>query len=270
MAKSARILDETLAASSVFVDRRDAGVEGASLLALFVAALRRTTTALWVAFFFCLLPVYVLYAWAPTLLTGKGFDVPTASFALALFNFGGVAGCIVTGWAIGRFGTRAPILTVAGAATAGAAVLAWVPVSIETKPLIMFLLCIEGFFLLGAQGSLYALAAYVYPTSARSTGVGAAAGFGRGGDRQCLRRRVRAQLRCNNVLRRHRRLRRHHLRRGSDRRRTSGRDPGRAFALRRLTGYRQAIIEARGLPRSRLRSSSTTGRADAAGHDGAE
>ena len=34
---------------------------------------------------------------------------------------------------------------------------------------------------LGAQGSLYALATHVYPTAIRSTGMGAAAGFGRAG-----------------------------------------------------------------------------------------
>ncbi|MBW7970235.1 MFS transporter [Bradyrhizobium sp. BR 10289] len=181
VAKSVQILDRTAAAANHFVDRRDAGAEQASLTALFSAALRRSTAALWVGFFFCLLPVYVLYAWAPTLLTGKGFDVPGASFALALFNFGGVAGCIATGWALGRFGTRATILTVSGAAAAGAAALALMPISSESKPLVMALLCAEGFCLLGAQGSLYALAAYVYPTSVRSSGVGAAAGFGRAG-----------------------------------------------------------------------------------------
>jgi AAHS family 4-hydroxybenzoate transporter-like MFS transporter len=55
------------------------------------------------------------------------------------------------------------------------------PLSTETQPLLMALLCVEGFCLLGAQGSLYALAANVYPTNIRSTGVGAAAGFGRAG-----------------------------------------------------------------------------------------
>jgi AAHS family 4-hydroxybenzoate transporter-like MFS transporter len=181
VAKSVRILDETAAAFGVFVDRRDAGVQRASVTALFIAGLRRTTTALWIAFFFCLLPVYVLYAWAPTLLTSKGFDVQSASLGLALFNFGGVGGCIVTGWAIGRYGSRIAILTIAGAATVGAAVLASMPLSTETQPLLMALLCVEGFCLLGAQGSLYALAAHVYPTNIRSTGVGAAAGFGRAG-----------------------------------------------------------------------------------------
>ena len=181
VAKSVRSLDRTVAPSAAFVDRREVEVERASVAALFTADLRRTTTALWIAFFFCLLPVYVLYAWAPTLLTGRGFDSSAASLGLALFNFGGVGGCVVTGWTIGRYGTRAAILTVAGAAIAGAVVLASMPLSTETKPLLMAMLFIEGFCLLGAQGSLYALAAHVYPTNVRSTGVGAAAGFGRAG-----------------------------------------------------------------------------------------
>jgi len=43
---------------------------------------------------------------------------------------------------------------------------------LSLKPaLLMALLCVEGFCLLGAQGSLYALAAHVYPTNIRTTGV---------------------------------------------------------------------------------------------------
>ncbi|WP_145963357.1 hypothetical protein [Paracoccus mutanolyticus] len=55
-------------------------------------------------------------AWTPTLLTGSTFPVATASFALALFNFGGIAGCVAAGWAIGRFGSRAGMLSFTGAA----------------------------------------------------------------------------------------------------------------------------------------------------------
>ncbi|WP_146113058.1 hypothetical protein [Paracoccus yeei] len=50
------------------------------------------------------------------MLTGSTFPVATASFALALFNFGGIAGGVVAGWAIGRFGSRAGMLSFTGAA----------------------------------------------------------------------------------------------------------------------------------------------------------
>jgi MFS transporter, AAHS family, 4-hydroxybenzoate transporter len=98
-----------------------------------------------------------------------------------LFNFGGVAGCLVAAWAIGRFRSRIGILTMAGGAVLGAVLLALVPLSPSNEVLIKVLLCAEGVFLLGAQGSLYTLATHVYPTAIRSTGMGAAAGFGRAG-----------------------------------------------------------------------------------------
>lgn len=178
---SVRALGVAVPAGSHFVDQRGATVARASFGALFESDYRRSTLALWVAFFFCLLPVYVLYAWAPTLLTSKGIDVKLASLGLSLFNFGGVAGCIAAAWAIGRYGSRIGILTMAGAASLGAAILSVIPLSASSQSLLMPLLFVEGFFLLGAQGSLYALATHVYPTSIRSTGVGAAAGFGRAG-----------------------------------------------------------------------------------------
>jgi hypothetical protein len=118
--------------------------------------------------FYDLSPV-VSVGWTPTLLVGKGIDVKTASFGLALFNFGGVAGCLVAAWAIGWFGSRVGILTMAGGAVLGAVLLALLPLSPSNDVLIKVLLCVEGFFLLGAQGSLYALATYVYPTAIRST-----------------------------------------------------------------------------------------------------
>ena len=175
---SVRALGGAVPAGSHFVDQCDATIARASFGALFEGAYRRSTLALSLAFFFCLLPVYVLYAWAPT---SKGIDIKLASLGLSLFNFGGVAGCIAAAWAIGRYGSRIGILTMAGAAALGAAILSLIPLSASSQSVLMPLLFVEGFFLLGAQGSLYALATHVYPTSIRSTGVGAAAGFGRAG-----------------------------------------------------------------------------------------
>lgn len=163
-----------------FIDSRRTETKP-SLGALFQPGFTRSTLAMWVAFFFCLLPVYVIYAWTATLLTSNGFRVETASFALALFNFGGIAGCIVAGWAIGRFGSRAGMLTMTAAAAIAAAALALLGITPENGAMVMIALTVLGFFLLGAQGSLYALAAQIYPSQIRSTGLGAAAGVGRAG-----------------------------------------------------------------------------------------
>ncbi|PSH62117.1 hypothetical protein [Phyllobacterium sophorae] len=70
-------------------------------------------------------------------------------------------------------------MTIAGGAVISTAILALMPISPTLKPMILVTLCVQGFFLLGAQGSLYALATHIYPTTVRSTGVGSAASFGR-------------------------------------------------------------------------------------------
>jgi AAHS family 4-hydroxybenzoate transporter-like MFS transporter len=181
LAASVRHLGGQVPVGARFIDGRDIEGGRASLGALFSPVFRRSTLAMWVAFFFCLLPVYVLYGWTPTLLTSRGLDVQSASFGLTLFNLGGVAGCIAAAWAIGRFGSRPAILVMALIALLGAGSLTALPISPETRLPLMVLLTIEGFFLLGVQGALYALATHVYPAAIRSTGLGAAAGFGRAG-----------------------------------------------------------------------------------------
>lgn len=179
IAASVRSLGVAATANDRFVDHRNASSVKPAFGILFQGGLARSTIGLWIAFFFCLLPVYVVYAWTPTLLTGNEFAVENASFSLALFNFGGIAGCVAAGWAIGRFGSRIAIMTMTGAAALSAAALMASPITVANQTGVMALLTILGFFLLGAQGSLYALAAHIYPALVRSTGLGAAAGVGR-------------------------------------------------------------------------------------------
>lgn len=181
MAKSIRMLGENIPADSVLIDNRNAEAGSNLLGRLFDIGIRRSTLALWAAFFFCQLPVFMMYGWAPTLLTTSGIGVQGASFGLALFNFGGTAGCFAAAWAISRLGTRAGILGVTGASIVGTIALATIQIAPTNQPILLSLLCIQGFFLLGAQGSLYALATHVYSPSIRSTGVGVAASFGRAG-----------------------------------------------------------------------------------------
>ena len=48
------------------------------------------------AFGSCLLAIWMAFLWIPAMLTNPaiGFAQPDASFALSLFNFGGIAGAI--------------------------------------------------------------------------------------------------------------------------------------------------------------------------------
>jgi AAHS family 4-hydroxybenzoate transporter-like MFS transporter len=151
----------------------------ASIASLFGPEFRRDTIALWAAFFSCLLSVYLGFAWLTTLLTGAGFDPAAANTGITAFNLGGVAGALIGGVAMSRFGSKASMLTMAGVAVVGAAALAFMPITpAAVRPLITMLALLGG-AINGVQVAMYALAAHVYPTAIRATGVGSAVAFGR-------------------------------------------------------------------------------------------
>jgi AAHS family 4-hydroxybenzoate transporter-like MFS transporter len=170
-----------LAPETSFADR-SAGpkVSAASLASLFTPEFRRDTFALWGSFFSCLLAVYLGFSWLTSLLTGAGFDAPTANTGITAFNLGGVVGALVGGMAISRFGSRASMLTMAGIAIAGATGLALMRIAPGAAVLpIIAMLALTGSVINGVQTTMYALAAHVYPTAIRATGVGTAVAFGR-------------------------------------------------------------------------------------------
>lgn len=143
---------------------------------------RRDTLALWCAFFFCLSSIYAAFGWLPTLLTESGLSLATASQGLAAFNLGGVVTALVAGALIGRFGSRGTMIFMALSSFVAAGLIALFPLNAHiSAPLLFVALFVEGGFVNGVQTTLYALAAHVYPTSMRSTGVGTATGIGRGG-----------------------------------------------------------------------------------------
>lgn len=143
---------------------------------------RVDTFALWTAFFSCLLAVYLGFAWLPSLLTSAGLSPAVASTGLTLFNLGGVVGAIAGGALISRFGSKPTMLTMTAGAAAGAIVLSWMPFDERVSVLpILVMLTITGGLINAVQTTMYALAASVYPTAVRATGVGAAASVGRTG-----------------------------------------------------------------------------------------
>ncbi|MGO7733699.1 aromatic acid/H+ symport family MFS transporter, partial [Rhizobium johnstonii] len=59
---------------------------------------------LWVAFFCCLLLVYLLSSWLPKVLQEAGYAERASLLSLFSLNFGGMAGAIAGGWLGDRFG----------------------------------------------------------------------------------------------------------------------------------------------------------------------
>jgi MFS transporter, AAHS family, 4-hydroxybenzoate transporter len=182
LARTLARMGHPIPAGSKFIDSSEQTAEGASIRALFRRDWRADTLALFGAFFSCLLAVYLGFSWLPALLTSAGFDPGTASSGITAFNLGGVVGALAGSVAIRGLGSRAPMLTMTGGAAAGAVTLSAMRIDVSQPVLpILVMLTLTGGLINAVQTTMYALAAHVYPSAVRATGVGTAAAIGRVG-----------------------------------------------------------------------------------------
>jgi AAHS family 4-hydroxybenzoate transporter-like MFS transporter len=138
------------------------------------------TVALWSAFFFCLLAVYSGFNWVPSMLTAAGLPSTIANTGITVYNLGGVVGALTGAVAIKRLGSKPTMLTIAGLASLTGLIMSsmtFAPTS-PTLPIIV-MLAVIGALINGVQVTMYALAAHIYPTAVRSTGIGVASSIGR-------------------------------------------------------------------------------------------
>ncbi|MNO51137.1 4-hydroxybenzoate transporter PcaK [compost metagenome] len=136
------------------------------------------TVMLWLTFFNCLFVFYLLTSWLPTILRGSGYGTQETSHIAAMVPFGGVVGGIVMALLMDRFGAQRllpPLCLLA----AGVLVLTGAQLGNSTALLLMVFGV--GFTLTGALNNLSILAATLYPTHARATGVSWALSAGRAG-----------------------------------------------------------------------------------------
>jgi AAHS family 4-hydroxybenzoate transporter-like MFS transporter len=125
-----------------------------------------------------LLVMYFLVNWMPSLLRASGLPINIAILSTAVLNFGGVVGAIVLGRMVDRLD---PYVVLGGAYTASALFIAAVAMGAGELWILMPATFLAGFGIVGAQIGMNALAAGMYPTAIRSTGVGWALGVGRVG-----------------------------------------------------------------------------------------
>src|SRR5688572_5510351 len=180
-----RRMGHDIADDVAFVDQTSgAGTSRGSIVDLFAPALRRDTLALIGAFGSCLLAIWMGFLWIPAMLTDPsiGFPQPQASFALSLFNFGGVAGAIAGALLIQRIGSRAALLSIAAISIVTALAMSRMQLRIDALNVAMVMFAVSGALLNAVQATMYALAAHVFPTAIRGTGVGATVAVGRVGN----------------------------------------------------------------------------------------
>jgi benzoate transport len=149
----------------------------ANVFSLLTEDRRRLTLTLWTSFFFCFICLYFLMSWIPKLVINAGLPEAQGIYAAVAFNGGGVLGIVSLGWLSARIGLSTLIGSFLASSAACMVIFA---MTSDSLPLLLSLLLI-GFLLQGGFTGLYAVAAKVYPTEVRATGVGWAIGLGRFG-----------------------------------------------------------------------------------------
>jgi AAHS family 4-hydroxybenzoate transporter-like MFS transporter len=147
-----------------------------TISSLFTEGRAPVTLLLFAIFFICLLEMYFFNQWLPSLLQQSGIPIKRALFVGSIFGVGGVLGGFVGGWLSKRFDSS----RVLGSIFVGACLSVIALGLSHGHPLAIIVVAFfAGFFTNGATVVEMAVAASVYPTAIRGTGLGWALGVGR-------------------------------------------------------------------------------------------
>jgi MFS transporter, AAHS family, 4-hydroxybenzoate transporter len=144
---------------------------------LLIKDYQKQTYSLWTAIFMAFATLYFLTTWIPKLASATGLSEELAIYAGTVFNLGAFFGIVSQGYFSEKFGLSRTI---------------FVYLLLTTVLMILFgffggsimVLVLFGFIGFGIQGGfvgMYSIAANIYPTEIRATGVGGAVGIGRVG-----------------------------------------------------------------------------------------
>ena len=134
-----------------------------------------STFQLWFALFFAFSCLYFLISWIPKLATNAGLSVELAIYAGTVFNIGAFFGIILQGYYSSKIGLKK---TISIFFLIAAILMAVFKIFIGSDWLLI-VFGFLGFFIQGGFVGLYAVAARLYPTEYRTTGIGWAIGAGR-------------------------------------------------------------------------------------------
>lgn len=134
------------------------------------------------AIFLVYIAMSAALSWLPAFAFAKGVSQTTAGQAIGFWSFAGMAGTILSGWAVNRLGgIRAAQLVVAGFAAAALVAGAILLALGEHPAALYFGAALGGLLASGAITVLYAAASERIPTAIRSTGISAVTLAGKAG-----------------------------------------------------------------------------------------
>jgi MFS transporter, AAHS family, 4-hydroxybenzoate transporter len=155
--------------------KQEGSVRVASFSSLFTEERKGATLMLWTAFFMSFVTLYFLTSWIPKLAAITGLSLELAIYAGTVFNMGSFVGILTQGYFSGKLGLRKVI----GIFLIGAAALMMTFGAFAGSVFVLVLFGFIGFAIQGGFVGLYSVAARIYPTEVRTTGIGWAIGAGR-------------------------------------------------------------------------------------------
>jgi MFS transporter, AAHS family, 4-hydroxybenzoate transporter len=157
--------------------------ESASVVSLLTATRRAKTLMIWLTFFLAFATVYFFTSWLPQILVNAGWPQDQAIRGAVTMAFGSVIGTTLIG-ALAKWRPLNQIIAIAfvigGIAAAVLGTMLQQPEAIPPV-LVWIALLLIGVTVMGGFTNLYSVALLIYPAQIRSTGLGWAAGLGRGG-----------------------------------------------------------------------------------------
>ncbi|WP_454753338.1 MFS transporter [Cupriavidus necator] len=154
----------------------DPTTAGVPIRLLFTEGRATGTILLWIPYFLNLVVLYFIVSWMPAVLISAHHPTSVGIAAITAFSVGGVLSSVVQGALMNRFGARRVLLCELLTYAALALVLAAWPHDHALVAAVSFAI---GAAVQGAQAGFNALAAEIYPTRMRATGIGCAVGIGR-------------------------------------------------------------------------------------------
>lgn len=148
-----------------------------SVSALLTPVHKKATLYLWLAIFMAFSTLYFLTLWIPKLASSMGLSTQLAIYAGTVFNVGAFFGILSQGYLSGRFGLRKVVFSY----FIFTALLMITFGYFKGSDAVLGIFGLIGFGIQGGFIGIYALAAKLYPTEIRATGVGWAIGAGRVG-----------------------------------------------------------------------------------------
>jgi benzoate transport len=146
--------------------------------ALFHGATKKWSLLLWTGTFTAMFGVYFLMSWIPKIVVDAGVPLDKAILVGMAVNAGGLVGILWLGYRSATSGLRFMVASFMAAAGVLMVVFGLLPTNVA---LLMAVAVALGFFGQGGFIGLYSVAARIYPTAIRATGIGWAIGLGRVG-----------------------------------------------------------------------------------------